>query len=923
MAGVELPDLLTCSISPGVVVVAQHDSHQRDGRSGSSSGSSATVRAGPLVRRRLLELFGLEQPLTLVSAPAGYGKSVLVDSWVAGVGSDCVVARTTLEDEGADPGAFWSAAVRCLRGAGIDVAGLRVAGRSRHELASLARRIEAHGSPVVWVVDCGEFSLSPGVGRGLDLVLRRCGGRLGMVLLTRCDPPLPLHRYRLDGLITDVRAADLAFSTAEVAALMRREGLDLEPREVSVVQARTGGWPAGVRFAAMSLAARADVGAALEDFRGDVGNVAEYLMSEVLAKQSARAREFLLRTCVADELVPELVASLTGRPCDLRMLEVLARGNSFIEAVPGHHDRYRYHALFREFLRGQLAFEAPELVGELHRVAAGWLAGEGQVLAAIRQTARAREWQLATELLVDHLGFAELLMGCKGERVRALFAGLPAGTPGTAAAVTRAALALSELDLPGAERHLSAARGSLGEDHSAQSQVRALAISVLNAVAASLGADTDAGLRAALVAERAIRLAPTRDLDALLELGAIVSGCKGRVLFERGDLEAGSLALSDGVRTAEAAHLEGANVELKGMSALVAAVTGRLRRATELALEVTPGAGEPVESPTVDEPGVEAATLALAWVRTDESELQLARDLLRHAERQHASYDSKVLGAVLSLLRARLLWSEGDFELALAELRGAGEPLHLGSGSLTAPVTGWLAETLVVDEASSLLALERPAEAIGLLRPLEDGNNLAAHLVLNQALAATGADQTPAPPSERWLAQAPPATQVDGWILLAERSLRDRDPARGEELLERALRVAAAEHLRRPFTHAGHDVRALLEHSGLTARNRWLRAPGPDLTPGLQSPPRPGSPLHLEPSPVVIPLTPKEAEVLAHLAELLTTEEIAATMYVSVNTVRSHVRSILRKLGASRRNEAVRLAWELRLIPTHPAPIAR
>jgi LuxR family transcriptional regulator, maltose regulon positive regulatory protein len=906
------------------VVVAQHDNMQRDIRS--RSRSSATTPAGPLMRRRLLDLFGVELPLTLVSAPAGYGKSVLVDSWVAGVGSNCAVVRTALEDEGVDPGAFWSAAVRCVRRAGIDVTGVRVGSGSRHELASLARRIEAHGTPVVWVVDCGEFSLSPRVGPGLDLVIRRCGGRLRVVLLTRSDPPLPLNRYRLDGLITDVRAADLAFSTAEVAALMRREGLDLEPREVSVLQARTGGWPAGVRFAAMSLAARADTRAALEEFRGDVGNVAEYLMSEVLAKQGAPAREFLLRTCVADELVPELVESLTGRPCDLHLLEVLARGNSFIEAVPGRHDRYRYHALFREFLRGQLAFEQPELIGELHRVAAGWLAGQGQVLAAIRHAARARDWEMATELLVDHLGFAELLMGWRGERVRTLFDGLPAESPGTAAAVTRAALELSELDLQGAERHLRTARGLLAKEHSAQSQVRALAISVLNAVAASLGADTDAGLRAALVAERAIRLAPTRDLDALLELSAIVFACKGRVLFERGDLEAGSAALTDGVRTAEAAHLEGANEELKGMSALLAAVTGRLRRATKLALEVAPATGDPVEAPTDESaearaasPGVEAATLALAWVRTDESELQQARDLLRRAERQHASYDSKVLGAVLSLLRARLLSSEGDFELALAELRGAGEPLDLGSGSFTAPVTGWLAETIVVDEAASLLALERPAEAIGLLRPLVDGDNIAAHLVLNQALAATGADPPPTTPSEWSLAQAPPATQVDGWILLAEQSLRDRDSARGEEFLERALRIAATEHLRRPFIEAGDDVRALLEHSGLTARNRWLRAHAPDPAAGLVPPPRPGAPDHLDPSLVVIPLTPKETEVLGHLAQLLTTEEIAATMYVSVNTVRSHVRSILRKLGASRRNEAVRLAWELRLLPAQPS----
>jgi LuxR family maltose regulon positive regulatory protein len=659
--------------------------------------------------------------------------------------------------------------------------------------------------------------------------------------------------------------------------------------------------------------------------------VAEYLMSEVLAKQSRGARAFLLRTCVADELVPDLVGELTGLPCDLHVLEVMARGNSFIELVPGRHDRYRYHALFREFLRGRLAFESPELVGKLHRVAAEWLVTDGQVFAAIRHAARAHDWQLATELLVDRLGFAELLMGWKGERLRALFTDLPDDTPGTPAAVTRAALALSELDLPRSELQLAAARRLLAEDHSAQSQVRGLAIAVLHAVTASLGADTDAGLRAALVAERAIRLAPTRDLDALMELSTIVSGCKGRVLFERGDLAAGSQALADGVRTAEAAHLEGVDEELKGMSALVEAVTGRLRRATRLALEVAPGTGDPVETATDEpvqarppRPGVEAATLALAWVRTDESELQLARELLRQAERQQASYDSKVLGAVLSLLRARLLWSEGDFELALAELRGAGEPLDLGSGSLTAPVTGWLAETLLVGEAASLVALDRPAEAIGLLRTLEGRDNIAAELVRNHALAAAGVQEAACTPSERAIAQAPLAVQVEGLIGLAELALGDRDPARAEELLERALRIASTEHLRRPFKEASDDVRAFLRDSGLTGKNRWLGTRGPTEAPDPVADrvplPQRGAHDDLHPSAIVIPLTPKESEVLGYLAELLTTEEIAATMYVSVNTIRSHVRSILRKLGASRRNEAVRLAWEIRLLPAHPTP---
>ena len=201
------------------------------------------------------------------------------------------------------------------------------------------------------------------------------------------------------------------------------------------------------------------------------GNVAEYLMSEVLAKQGAPAREFLLRTCVADELVPDLVEALTGRPCDLHLLEVMARGNSFIELVPGHHDRYRYHALFREFLR-RLAFESPGLVGELHRVAAEWLVADGQVFAAIRHAARAQEWQMADRAARGSAGLRRAADGLEGRTV-ASHVHRPAGRrPRHDRALTRAALALSELDLPRSELHLAAARGLLAEDRSPQSQVR-------------------------------------------------------------------------------------------------------------------------------------------------------------------------------------------------------------------------------------------------------------------------------------------------------------------------------------------------------------------------------------------------------------------------------------------------------------------
>ena len=160
---------------------------------------------------------------------------------------------------------------------------------------------------------------------------------------------------------------------------------------------------------------------------------------------------------------------------------------------------------------------------------------------------------------------------------------------------------------------------------------------------------------------------------------------------------------------------------------------------------------------------------------------------------------------------------------------------------------------------------------------------------------------------------------MNEWILCAEKALKVQDPVRGEDFLDRALRMAAPERLRRPFTEAGKDVRAFLERSGLTSRNSWLLAsvPGEESGSGAVHLPqqrRGGGAGDPASSPVVIPLTTKEAEVLGHLADLLTTDEIAETMFVSVNTVRSHVRSILRKLGVSRRNEAIRRAWELGLL---------
>ena len=322
---------------------------------------SPLVSAGPadvVARPRLLDLVrrGVRGPFTLVTAPAGYGKTLLLRAWEAQDRPSRVV-HTRVGEAGQSTADFWTTAIDEMRRAGVDVEGGPTDWSDPRMLTRVAERIEAEGQPVVWVLDCGEHSLPRELTGGLDRMMVRSAGALHLVLLTRTDPPLPLHRYRLNDAIVEVRAADLAFTAAETSALMQQAGLALTASDVDELRARTGGWSAGLKFAAMSLAGRADIQQAIHAFRGDTDNVAEYLMSEVLATQPPATREFLLRTCLVDELQPGLVEALTGVHCDSRVLRFLAHGNSFVELVQGCEDRYRYQPLFREFLRSQLAFE--------------------------------------------------------------------------------------------------------------------------------------------------------------------------------------------------------------------------------------------------------------------------------------------------------------------------------------------------------------------------------------------------------------------------------------------------------------------------------------------------------------------------------------------------------------------------------------
>ena len=866
--------------------------------------ANSRIRPGTVLRGRLLDRVteGIERPLTLVSAPAGYGKTMLLASWEALASDRTVVRHIALDVTSEHPASLLESVLGGLHRSGSTGGGFTplFAPADQPGEPPSSRTTLGEQDALVLVVDCGDLTVTPELGDSLHRLIRSTAGQVRFILLTRSDPPLPLHLYRLAGTLAEIRAADLAFTVDEAATLMRYQKLELAPAQVAELQRRTDGWPAGLMFAAMGLAGKRDAEHAIREFRGDAGNVAAYLMTEVLDAQPPALREFLLRTSIVDEVRPALAQALTGRPCDLRSLEFLSHGNAFIQPVPGTDDCYGYQPLFREFLRTQLLFERPNLVPGLHRAAAVWFSEHGQQLDAIRHAIRAHRWSDAARYLVEDLDFAGLLVGRRRRLLAALFADLPDDLDGPEAAVVRAARALGDFDVTRCTSELRKARESL--DHlPTQTPSSELAITMLQAVAASLGENVDRGLDATLAAESALRAVPPSPVVAPPELRLLVAGCKGRVLLQRGDFRAALAAFAEGIEVAEGAGAHDALANFLGMAALVEAAWGHLRRAAEVAahaIALAESGAQPQEP--------RSAIVAQAWVSADQGDLAGAQELVeRAAAATTPSQDARVLAAALALVRARLLHAGGETGLASAELRAA-------SNSYGAQHDGWLGQSLIVDEAKLLVAQNLPREAIAVIEHSPGRDQVESILVLQRAAAEAGEQGPVLPPSAAQ--HAPLETQVDSWLVRAAQSIRTGDAGRSGLYVERALRLAAPEHLRRPFSEAPPSLQRLLQPTGeLMRRHPWLRAPGPRrdhaADPSTRSRPE---------LVVTASLTSKEHEVLEYLAELLTTEEIASTMYVSVNTVRSHVRSILRKLSASRRNEAVRRAWELGLLPSRP-----
>ncbi len=856
-----------------------------------------------LPRPRLLDqLDGDERcTLTLVSAPAGTGKTTLVADWVTTRGSDNIEWITFDRDE-----PFWPGFAGCLVRLGVPVTAKTMPAGDvsldpavRHALASAVAAQDKH---LTIVIDGYEVE-SAAVASDLDFLLRHTGHRLRLVLLTRADPVLPLYRYRLDETMTEVRMADLAFTDEEALALLETMGVGLTTESIRILNARTKGWVTGLRLAGRMLAESEDPDGAVDEVGGDTGSIAEYLLGEVLAVHPPEIRELLMATSIPDTIQPGLAEALAGRSA-ARTIALLVRVNVFIEKVPGHADHYRYHPFFRDLLRAELAYTSPETMTRLQRRAAEWFAEQGLLTPSVRHFVSAGAWDEAVAHVVDSAAVGQLVLGDGGDPLVRMLKDVPADLEEPAAAVVRAALALTEGDTSAFGEELDRARRphAEGDPHA---KAIDLAVAVLGALRARFSEDPREAEILARAAEEALGEAANRSkVRAHPELVALVLAAKGIAAARQGDLEGAEEAFHAGAGASVEASADPLLVECLGYLAILACCSGDLERATTLAsraLRAAADAGIPVADRSA------AAQAALAYVDMERFDLRAATEHVRSAERSDFIAGDPVPRTFLQIARSRLQVAQGDRAGAIADVSQAAAGFEDHSS--------WLAERLSLELGHLEVNGEHPERALTAMEGLSGGGTAAeAALVAAQAKLKLG-DEAAAIEllSLAGGDQAPVAVRALAWLVECGRQIRAGSPGRARNAMGNALRLAAPTRLRRPFHEAPAPVRHLLVGDPkLVAEHGWLFDVGSKSIP--RAPRR--APAAVEPRTAPVEsLTPKELEVLGYLAEMLTTEEIAASMYISVNTVRTHVRNILRKLGVSRRNAAVRAARELELIP--------
>jgi len=887
---------------------------------------------GLLSRPRLVERLnqGAQRKLTLVSAPAGSGKSTLVAEWVAA--SRRAAAWISLDPGDNNPALFWTYVVTALRTARPDVGESALSWLSSARppatewiLTSLINEITANDQHVALILDDYHVIDAEPIHRAVAFLLEHLPPRMHLVIATRSDPPLPLARLRGRRELTELRASDLRFTPEEAAAFLNEAmGLGLSAADVAVLEARTEGWIVSLQLAALSMQGREDLPGFIRAFSGDHRYIVDYLVDEVLHRQPDRVRSFLLQTAVLDRLSAPLCDALTGREDGQGMLQALERDNLFVVPLDDKRHWFRYHHLFADVLRARALAEQPHQVPVLHQRASAWYERHGLPSDAVRHALAAEDFGRAADLLertgramltTTQDAFLDWLKALPYEVIRA-----------RPVLSVYYALALLPGDLETAEARLRDAEGVL-DQASARPEAAAVEMVIVD----------DEGFRslpASMAIVRAYLAGASGDvpetvhyarqaLGLLPEGDAFWRGAAGALLglahWTSGDLEEAYQAFAEG----QASLRKTGDITLEMIGAFVLAnirtAQGRLRDAARLyegALDQAARQGGPVPPTAAD------LYVGLSELCHEHNDLDAAARYLRSSQElgEHGGLQENRYRWYVGM--ARIAEAQGDLDRAL-ELLDEAQQLYVRSPNPEVrPVAAvkarvWIRQGRLVEALG--WAHERGLSVDDDLTYLREFE----HITLARLCIArhrSNRDESALREAMALLDRLQQAAEAGGklgslievQVLQALAHQAQGDVIRACVPLERALTLAEPEGYARTFVDEGEAMRALLGHATADGpasayARRLLSA---FETPARLAP----TPLQAVPAALVEPLTRREVEILRLIAAGMRNQEIAEQLFISLSTVKRHVANAYGKLGASHRTEAVARANALDLL---------
>jgi LuxR family transcriptional regulator, maltose regulon positive regulatory protein len=849
----------------------------------------------------------------VISAPPGSGKTVLLQSWINEVRAERPAAYVLVDRDQGDPQHFWRSALDALRStpAGLaavqpitpapDLDGWAIVERLLADLTSLEEEL-------VLIIDDAHALVSSDAAKQLELLLLRAPPQLRFVLAGRHQLRLGLHRLRLEGDVHEIRAEDLRFTLPEARALFTSAGIKISDQTLEMLHARTEGWVAGLRLAALSLVGHPDPEAFAAEFSGSERMVAEYLLAEVLERQSDEVRQLLLRTSILERVNGPLADLLTGTTGGERILHDLEQVNAFVAAADTARSWFRYHQMFAGLLAFELRRTAPDTVPVLHRLAAGWFAEHGHMSEAMRHAQAAGDWGMTTSLLTQ--ASPGLFLDGRGTVVHELLGAFPpeAYETGAELAAVAAADELGHGSLARAQNYLSVAETHVASIPGSRRGQTELLVAFVRLQVARQRGDVTAAVQEADRLQAMADDPEASQAGMSEELRALALVNLGIAEVATSKFDGATRHLQQGVELARRIgrpYLEMCGQTWRaGMEFFASCEVALDYAAQATALAKANGWG--------DEPtGALASALFGAFIfwqgRIDEAEVLLrdAQRGIRQGVEPAAELTFQHVRGVLDLARNRPLEALADFDRVEQLVGGLTE-----SSVLRIPNKAWMAHALVrlgqLERAERILdELSTEDSARGEIRIsravicLERGDAEAATSFLAPVIAGDSQFVWPTWVAHGYMVEA-----------IARDRLGDADAA--DAAVEAALDAAETDGAVTLFLmspapelierHARHETK----HGSLIADIQSLFAGESTASPAA-------------PERVHDALSESEIRVLRYLPTNLSGPEIAAELYLSPNTIKTHMRNLYSKLGTHDRKDTVERARNLGLL----APSAR